>query len=555
LGFNSSGIYSRQDGTRTTWVDDATNGVKIEADLHDNHDNDLADALSQTILKDGRSIITGNISFSGKKIINLADGTPGSTDAANMSQLAALKEFSTGITITGADANGRITFQGSGVNGLAWTAQDISWIARSAKSGEALNRLALNNSVNPSLTVPYGDVFVIDEGGFVNFGGHLMTNGAYDGSWRTVSPGTLTLARLQNSALDLFANQTPTITNSYAVAALRQFIGLNGLSGNTTMTMAASSSGNQNQIQGSHVGVARWNLRLGNDEGLGGGNTGANFDLLAYDDSGNYRQQVLRINRADGVASFNGQINANAGIAVNGTISATAATIGTLTHTGNMTVNGNSTVAGSSTAAHFVATNSTYFGSAGLAVLSAQGVGAINLRPTNNATDQFIVTSNGGIQLCNGSNSPTGGAWLGMGFRSHTQSNTGAYGDEFMNFNYNGTSTGMYAADELVGTIPKPSDYRIKRAIQPLASTWEAVKSLNPISYKQRGFRDLIKDREELQWGFVAHELQEQLTPSAASGEKDGPDLQHPDLLGLIAAVTKALQEAMTRIEALEAAA
>ena len=51
----------------------------------------------------------------------------------------------------------------------------------------------------------------------------------------------------------------------------------------------------------------------------------------------------------------------------------------------------------------------------------------------------------------------------------------------------------------------------------------------------------------------MAHELQEKLFKGAASGEKDGPDIQSPNLLAIIAGLTKALQEAMLRIEALEA--
>jgi hypothetical protein len=45
------------------------------------------------------------------------------------------------------------------------------------------------------------------------------------------------------------------------------------------------------------------------------------------------------------------------------------------------------------------------------------------------------------------------------------------------------------------------------------------------------------------------------MTQSAATGYKDEPDaLQSPNALTIIAALTKALQEAMSRIEALEAA-
>ncbi|WP_371929944.1 hypothetical protein [Bradyrhizobium sp. CCGUVB1N3] len=57
-------------------------------------------------------------------------------------------------------------------------------------------------------------------------------------------------------------------------------------------------------------------------------------------------------------------------------------------------------------------------------------------------------------------------------------------------------------------------------------------------------------------WGFLAHELQEAMIDSAASCPKDAPDaIQSPNPWTIIAALTKTLQEAMARIEMLEAAA
>jgi hypothetical protein len=47
--------------------------------------------------------------------------------------------------------------------------------------------------------------------------------------------------------------------------------------------------------------------------------------------------------------------------------------------------------------------------------------------------------------------------------------------------------------------------------------------------------------------------LQETLTPSAASGVKDGPNLQSPNPWTIIAALTRTVQEMQARIEALEA--
>jgi hypothetical protein len=93
------------------------------------------------------------------------------------------------------------------------------------------------------------------------------------------------------------------------------------------------------------------------------------------------------------------------------------------------------------------------------------------------------------------------------------------------------------------------SDYRAKKDITPLQDYQPAKDK------KAKGAKSLIEDDDIVRWGFLAHELQEALTPSAASGFKDDPDtLQSPNPFTLIAALTKALQEAMERIETLEAA-
>lgn len=106
------------------------------------------------------------------------------------------------------------------------------------------------------------------------------------------------------------------------------------------------------------------------------------------------------------------------------------------------------------------------------------------------------------------------------------------------------------------GLITTTSDYRVKENIADLPPMWNKVKALHPISYT-------LKDNEELrfmanpleQWGFIAHELQETLTESVATGQKDAPNLvQSPNVLAVLAPVVSALQEAMTRIESLEAA-
>ena len=52
--------------------------------------------------------------------------------------------------------------------------------------------------------------------------------------------------------------------------------------------------------------------------------------------------------------------------------------------------------------------------------------------------------------------------------------------------------------------------------------------------------------------GFIAHEVQE-VIPSGATGTKDGADIQSLQLDAIVSVLTKALQEAVAKIETLEA--
>lgn len=59
--WNGSGQFTRTDGTRTgteVWEDARDAGVKIRADDHDTHDEDLADGLENTVALDGQNTTT-----------------------------------------------------------------------------------------------------------------------------------------------------------------------------------------------------------------------------------------------------------------------------------------------------------------------------------------------------------------------------------------------------------------------------------------------------------------------------------------------------------------
>jgi hypothetical protein len=193
----------------------------------------------------------------------------------------------------------------------------------------------------------------------------------------------------------------------------------------------------------------------------------------------------------------------------------------------------------------------------------------------NIATNSITLAPSGGVQLGNG--------WMckaGM---------AGAYAGNFSNTFYSAGTLHMWVDTTDFGYINFTSDYRIKKDVIDLDSMWDTVKALRPIKYTQAEFstpshiahqatmakqqRELAQDNRHFReaelpvgplfpaddierWGFIAHELQETLVPSAATGVKDQADaIQSPNPFTIIAALTKALQEAMARIEALEGGA
>ena len=94
------------------------------------------------------------------------------------------------------------------------------------------------------------------------------------------------------------------------------------------------------------------------------------------------------------------------------------------------------------------------------------------------------------------------------------------------------------------------SDYRLKTDAQPMTGATARLKALNPVNF------EWIADGTRVD-GFLAHEAQE-VVPEAVHGTKDAldeegnPDYQGIDQSKLVPLLTAALQEALTKIEALE---
>jgi Chaperone of endosialidase len=97
------------------------------------------------------------------------------------------------------------------------------------------------------------------------------------------------------------------------------------------------------------------------------------------------------------------------------------------------------------------------------------------------------------------------------------------------------------------------SDYRLKENIAPLSDAVARLKLLKPVDFTWKSAPE-----KGVTEGFIAHELQEVL-PNAVHGDKDQvdeegkPKYQGVDASFIVPLLTAALQEALARIEALEA--
>jgi hypothetical protein len=112
------------------WQGDAAASIKIKADRHDQHDGDLATALSNMICKDGQSTVGADINWGAHKIVNLAAGTAPS-DAVTLTQLQAYSSGvaanPSGIVISGSNPNSFLKFTGTtGPWGDSFITADVS---------------------------------------------------------------------------------------------------------------------------------------------------------------------------------------------------------------------------------------------------------------------------------------------------------------------------------------------------------------------------------------------------------------------------------------------
>jgi hypothetical protein len=187
-------------------------------------------------------------------------------------------------------------------------------------------------------------------------------------------------------------------------------------------------------------------------------------------------------------------------------------------------------------------------------------------------TERMRIKSNGDVLLGQAATSEPGfgNTTTGVGFRpdlgSLFLSRANEYGNLFLNTNAasgtTATAISFYRAGTTsVGSISTTatntsygtsSDYRLKENVVPLTG---AIDRINELQVRRFNF---IADPNKTVDGFIAHEAQA-VVPECVTGEKDAVDAegnpvyQNIDQSKLVPLLTAALQEAIGRIETLEA--
>jgi hypothetical protein len=128
----------------------------------------------------------------------------------------------------------------------------------------------------------------------------------------------------------------------------------------------------------------------------------------------------------------------------------------------------------------------------------------------------------------------------------------GANGNNGISFiNATGGTAGSIVVNASTVAYNTSSDYRLKEDVQPMVGSVDRLMALKPVNFAWKVDGSRVD-------GFLAHEAQE-VVPECVTGEKDAvddegnPQYQGIDQSKIVPLLVAALQEALTKIEALEA--
>ena len=186
---------------------------------------------------------------------------------------------------------------------------------------------------------------------------------------------------------------------------------------------------------------------------------------------------------------------------------------------------------------------------------------AADIQFRTDATHRWAIRANGALEWLghNYTLTPTGsansftGSILARGIVSRKGTQPGAAIANPYNFYWTGTVLQCWVDAVNTGNVSGPSsDYRIKQNIAlQTESGIDKVKQLKPVTYQYKDYSVFKGDGVDRE-GFIAHEVQE-VIPSAVNGAKDGEEIQSLNMDAMVSVLTKALLEAVAKIETLEA--
>lgn len=469
---------------------------------------------------------------------------------------------STAYTILDKGVSGTSSYIQGKMNGLErWTLQLGNNVAESTgnvgsnfsidrhnDAGTYIDSPVLINRATGAVTVNASSLSVIGPSPYIAIsttsagGGFVLSKGGLS-QWSVeqTAPSTVadfTVNRFNDAGT--YINTPFKIERANGVMHVPKTVFMDGVvtGGGGTFLVMQKDVGLSAVIESMIGGNVRWAITLGDGTAEGGGNTGSAFAIGRYSDAGAYLNSPIVIPRDTGVVYVSG-LRSSAAIYQDAPAGVSA-----------------------------------------YVVLTDQGSDRVYLQ-WDRAIGRYTMSFGGFILAMNTSGQVSAGAGIfckpGL---------SGAYTANCHNFNWT-TVIEAWIDNSKIGNISMVSDYRVKKDVAELPSMWDTVKALRPIKYTHKDFSPpshiqyvaeqlakedervknepaavrniidtgpLIKGSDDEHWGFIAHELQETMIPTAASGIKDAEnELQSPNQFALIAALTKALQEAMTRIEALEA--
>ena len=155
--------------------------------------------------------------------------------------------------------------------------------------------------------------------------------------------------------------------------------------------------------------------------------------------------------------------------------------------------------------------------------------------------DQLAVTTGASGHYIRGSSYASFSDNSNIAFAANRTGTDGAISQ----FRKAGTIVGTISVTATTTAYNTSSDYRLKEDVQPMSGASDRVLALNPVNFAWKVDGTRVD-------GFLAHEAQE-VVPEAVTGEKDGEEMQAIDQSKLVPLLTAALQEALQKIEALEA--